>query len=42
MTIIFYDNRTIQCDTIYIYEKEILVDGRITIPLIEVLRIISD
>ena len=42
MTIIFYDGSTLECSEIEFGEHNIICDGYRVIPMIEVLRIVTD
>ena len=39
MLLVYYDGRTLRCNSLYFTEKEVIADGVHVIPLIEVLRV---
>lgn len=39
MKVVKYDGSEITCETLYMDDKNIIADGRMIIPIIEVLRI---
>lgn len=39
MVLVYYDGRTLRCNSLYFTEKEVIADGVHVIPLIEVLRV---